>query len=153
MGSEIALSDIGSPASLASFFLLLGWVVRTWPHWKSKINEARKIQLDADGERLKQAFDRIRVLEEAQSADRREFNDASSNNRREFNEAMSDERRRCDAEIEEVRRETRERLTALEEENKGLKASIRQNSKSTAHMFGRPGDVADSTTRRDKGGD
>jgi hypothetical protein len=150
MGDAISIADIGSPSSFATFFLLTAWIIRTWPHWKAKVNEARKIQLDADGDRLKQAFARIRDLEEAQSADRREFNDARSNDRREFNEAMSDERKRCDAEIEEVRRETRERLTALEEENRGLQATIRQNSQSTAQMIGRPDAIAQSIVQRGK---
>jgi DNA anti-recombination protein RmuC len=135
MGNGIALSDIGSPASFATFTLLAIWVIRTWPHWKSKINEARKIQLDADGERLAQAFARIRVLEEQQSADRREFN-----------EAMSNERKRCDGELDEIR----ERLTASEERERGLQAMIRQNSQSTAQMIRRPDAVAESTAHRGK---
>lgn len=142
MADGLALSDLGSPASFATFTLLAIWVIRTWPHWKAKVNDARKIQLDADGERLAQAFARIRVLEEIQSADRREFH-----------EAMSNERKRCDRELEEIRHEMRERLASAEEENKGLKAMIRQNSQSTAQMIGRPGDVAESRARRGNGDD
>lgn len=138
MGNEWTVSDIGSPSSFATFFLLAAWVIRTWPHWKAKVNEARKIQLDADGERLSQAFARIRLLEEQQSADRREFN-----------EAMSAERHRCDEELDEIRH----RLTAAEEENRGLQAMIRQNSSSTAQMIGRPDAVAESeAARRARGG-
>lgn len=137
MVDGITVADIGSPASFATFTLLAIWVIRTWPHWKSKINEARKIQLDADGARLAQAFERIRSLEETQSADRREFNTALSN-----------ERKRCDGELDEIR----ERLTASEERERGLQAMIRQNSQSTAQMIGRPGDVAESVARRGKDG-
>jgi len=133
------LAQLGSVPAWGSFFILVGWVIRTWPHWKEKINEARKIQLDADGERLAQAFARIRVLEEAQSADRREFN-----------EAMSSERKRCDGELDEIRTEMRERLTAAEDENRGLKSMIRQNSSSTAEMVTRPDAVAESNAQRKK---
>lgn len=134
MGSGLVLADIGSPASFATFTLLAIWVIRTWPHWKSKINEARKIERDADGERLKQAFARIRELEEVQSADRREFN-----------AALSNERKRCDKELDEIRR----RLTEAERREDSLLAMVRQNSQSTAQMLGRPGDVATSATRRE----
>lgn len=133
MGDGLALSDIGSPSSFATFFLLAAWIVRTWPHWKAKVNEARKIQLDADGERLAQAFQRIRDLEETQSKDRREFNDA-----------MSAERHRCDQELDEIRR----RLSAAEEENKGLQAMIRQTGSSAAIMISRPDAVAESIAVR-----
>lgn len=95
------LAQLGSVPAWGSFFLLVGWVVRTWPHWKERVNEARKIQLDADGVLRTDLLKRIRDLEEAQSVDRREFN-----------AAMSDERRRCDAELDEIRR----RLTAAEGE-------------------------------------
>jgi len=135
MGDGIALSEIGSPSSIASFFILAAWAIRTWPYWKMRINEARKIQLDADGERLAQAFARIRDLEEAQSADRREFS-----------KAMSDERKRCDLELDDIRK----RLSAAEDENRGLQAMIRQNSSSTAVMMGRPGAVAESAAARRK---
>lgn len=127
------LSEIGSPTSFATLFILAAWIIRTWPHWKAKVNEARKIQLDADGERLAQAFARIRILEEVQTADRREFN-----------EAMSAERHRCDEELDEIRR----RLTAAEEREQGLLAMIRQNSSSTAMMVGRPDAVAESRAAR-----
>src|SRR5688572_25847235 len=137
MVDGLALSDIGSPASFATFTLLAIWIIRTWPHWKSKINEARKIQLDADGERLAQAFARIRMLEETQSADRREFSVALS-------EAISEERKRCDKELDEIRG----RLTAAETENRGLQAMIRQNSQSTAQMIGRPDAIVESVARR-----
>lgn len=139
MADGLSISDIGSPSSIASFFLLAAWLIRTWPHWKAKVNEARKIQLDADGERLAQAFARIRTLEEAQSADRREFNDE-----------LSKERKRCDAELDAIREEMRERLTAAENENKGLQAMIRQNSQSSATMISRPDAVAESHAARQK---
>lgn len=135
MADGWTISEIGSPASLASFFLLLGWVVRTWPHWKSKVNEARKIQLDADGVLRTDLLKRIRELEETQSSDRRAFN-----------EAMSNERKRCDDELDEIRR----RLTAAEDENKGLQAMIRQNSSSSAVMISRPDAVAESNAQRKK---
>jgi hypothetical protein len=138
MGSEISIADIGSPVSFGTFFLMAIWVIRTWPHWKAKVNEARKIQLDADSDRLSQAFTRIRVLEEAQSADRRDFN-----------EEMSKERKRCDDELDEIR----ERLTASEQREQGLLAMIRQNSQSTAQMIGRPDAVAESAARRAGRGD
>ena len=138
MVDGIALSDIGSPASFATFTLLAIWVLRTWPHWKSKINEARKIERDADSVLRTDLLKRIRDLEEGQSADRREFN-----------AALSDERKRCDAELDEIRA----RLTLAETENRSLQAMIRQNSQSSAQMLGRPGDVAESIARREKNGD
>lgn len=121
---NVTISDVGSPASFATFTLLAIWVIRTWPHWKAKINDARKIQLDADGARLAQAFARINDLERAQSVAYKEFTIA-----------LSDERKRCDKELDEIR----ERLTAAEERERGLLAMIRQNSQSTAQMIGRPG--------------
>lgn len=133
MVDGIALSDIGSPVSFGTFFLMAIWVIRTWPHWKAKVNEARKIQLDADGALRSDLLKRIRDLEEAQSIDRREFN-----------LAMSNERKRCDSELDEIR----ERLTAAERENQGLQSMIRQSSQSTAVMIGRPADVAESAARR-----
>lgn len=136
MADGITLSDFGSPLSAATLVTVLVWVIRTWPYWKQRINEARKIQLDADGERLAQAFARIRELEETQSSDRREFH-----------EALSDERKRCDRELDEIRA----RLTASEQREQGLLGMIRQNSQSSAQMIGRPGDVAESRARR--GGD
>lgn len=116
------ITQIGSAPAWATFFALVGWMVKTWPHWKEKVNEARKIQLDADGERLTQAFTRIRELEEIQSKDRREHH-----------EALSNERRRCDAELDDIRA----RLSATEQRETALLAMIRQNSQSTAHMIGR----------------
>lgn len=138
MADGITLSDFGSPLSAATLVTVLVWVIRTWPYWKQRINEARKIQLDADGERLAQAFARIRELEETQSSDRREFH-----------EALSDERKRCDRELDEIRA----RLTASEQREQGLLGMIRQNSQSSAQMIGRPGDVAESRARRGNGDD
>lgn len=129
------LAQIGSLSTWSIFTLVAIWIIRTWPVWKQKINEARKIELDADGERLAQAFARIRVLEETQTADRRAFNDS-----------LSEERRRCDQELDMIRK----RLTASEDENRGLQAMIRQNSSSTAVMIGRPDAVAESTSHREK---
>lgn len=124
MNSGLTVSDIGAIFSGGSFLILAVWVIRTWPVWKQRVNEARKIQLDADGERLVQAFARIRVLEETQSADRREFH-----------EELSNERKRCDQELDEIKA----RLTASEQREQGLLSMIRQNSSSTAQMIGRPG--------------
>jgi len=132
------VAQLGSLPGWASFVLLFGWVIRTWPHWKQKVNEARKIQLDADGARLEQAFTRIRELEETQSKDRREFN-----------EELSNERRRCDAELDDIRKE----LEALKVENRGLLDLIRQNSRSTAIMIGRPDAVTETKVTEVKKGD
>lgn len=55
----------GSLPGWATFFMLMVWVIRTWPHWKAKINEARKIELDAHGELRGSLFSRIASLEQA----------------------------------------------------------------------------------------
>lgn len=136
MADGITFSDIGSPLSAATLATMFIWVVRTWPYWKMRINEARKIQLDADGVLRTDLLKRIRDLEETQSADRREFN-----------AALSDERKRCDHELDEIR----DRLAAAERENQGLQAMIRQASSSTAMMIGNPGAAAESVAARNEG--
>lgn len=128
-----AFAQIGSVPAWGSFFVLVGWIVRTWPHWKEKINEARKIQLDADGVLRTDLLTRIRELEEGRSADRREFN-----------EEMSKERKRCDIQLEEIRKE----MNDLKDDNRGLLAMIRQNSSSTALMISRPDAVAEIEARK-----
>lgn len=55
----------GSLPGWATFFMLLAWVIRTWPHWKAKVNEARKIELDAQGQLRTSLFERIATLEKA----------------------------------------------------------------------------------------
>lgn len=135
MDEGVSFSDLGAVSGLGSVTILAIWVIRTWPYWKMRINEAQKIKADADGSLRADLFARIRELEVTQS-----------NDRKEFNLAMSNERKRCDEELDEIRR----RLTAAEEENRGLLAMIRQNSSSTAIMIGRPDAVAESATNRDK---
>lgn len=61
--------------------MLVAWMIRTWPHWKAKVNEARKIELDAHGELRGSLFTRIADLERA----------------------AIEERRRCDKELRELR--------------------------------------------------
>lgn len=108
-------------------------LVKVWPLIKGKINEARKIELDAEADLRGDLLTRIKDLEEAQHRDRLEFYDA-----------MGAERKRCDDELDAIR----SRLTTAENENKGLMSMIRQNSQSTAQLMGDPDMLATSKTRR-----
>ena len=133
--------DAGKIASLTSLSgaawtaVLVGtvWIIRTWPVWKQRLNEARKIELDADEGLRASLIDRIHQLEEIQSRDRAEF----------FR-AMAEERKRCAAEIEEIRA----MLRRTEEDNRGLMAMIRQNSASTAMVVTNPDGTALTTAAR-----
>lgn len=85
MANGLSVSDIGWLSIIAQSFLLAGWVVRTWPLWKAKLNEARKIQLDADGEQYKRVLEwcdrldaRVAVLEEEVETCRRERDEAKA---------------------------------------------------------------------------
>ena len=110
---------------------------KVWPLIKGKINEARKIELDANADLRGDLLQRIKDLEEAQHQDRLEF----------YN-AMGAERKRCDEEMDAIRTRlthevegVRARLTATENENKGLMSAIRQNSQSTAVLFDESGNL------------
>jgi uncharacterized protein YajQ (UPF0234 family) len=106
---------------------VVGYIIRTWPIVKQRLNEARKIEVDADAEHRTTLLQRIQLLEEVQSSDRTEF----------F-KAMGDERLRCDRELDEIRT----RLRKSEDDNQGLMAMIRQFSQSTAMAVTNPDGVA-----------
>lgn len=101
-------------------------LVKVWPLIMAKVNEARKIKLDAEADLRGDLLQRIKELEEAQHRDRLEFYTA-----------MGDERKRCDDELDAIR----SRLTAAENENKGLMSAIRQNSQSTGFLLDQKGDL------------
>lgn len=61
----------GSLPGWATFFMLMVWVIRTWPHWKAKINEARKIELDGHSQLREHYFERIIGLEKAAIEERK----------------------------------------------------------------------------------
>lgn len=102
-------------------------LVRVWPLIMAKVNEARKIKLDADADLRGDLFQRIKELEEAQHRDRLEFYTA-----------MGDERKRCDQELDTIR----SRLTKAEDHNAGLQRQLAQNAQSTAQFLGHPEDFA-----------
>lgn len=137
-GTALAQLTSGATAGWAAFFVFLIWVVRTWPHWKAKVNEARKIEIEGEATIRGQLLKRVGDLEEAQHRDRLDFITA-----------MSDERKRCDGELDEIRAE----LKAERDERKGLESMIRQNSQSTAQMMGDPGGVAITGAARKRRGD
>jgi hypothetical protein len=86
--------------------LFVGTLVRVWPLVKAKINEARKIELDANADLRGDLLTRIRELEQAQVTDRLSFADA-----------MGNERARCDKELESFRNDlgdARGRIKELE---------------------------------------
>jgi hypothetical protein len=112
--------------------------IRSWPAIKAKINEARKIELGADGEFRSDLIARIHKLEEDQHRDKLEFADA-----------MREERKRCDKELDEIR----SRLTIAENENKGLQSMIRQHSQSGAMLMGSPDALAMTKAARKKRGE
>lgn len=95
-------------------------IVKVWPLIKAKINEARKIELDAEADLRGDLLGRIKDLEEAQHKDRVEFYDA-----------MVVERRRCDDELDAIRL----RLKGAEDANAGLQRMIAQNSQSTGFLL------------------
>lgn len=95
-------------------------LVKVWPLIKAKVNEARKIELDADADFRGDLLQRVKELEEAQHKDRLDFITA-----------LGDERKRCDEELDVIRA----RLKAAEDVNAGLLAQIRQDSQSTAALL------------------
>lgn len=105
---------------VALIVFLAGMVVKFWPLLKGKLNEARKIELDADADFRGDLLQRVKELEESQHKDRLDFYTA-----------MGDERKRCDAELDAIRA----RLTHAENENKGLMSAIRQHSQSAAALL------------------
>jgi hypothetical protein len=133
MGDAGLVAQLFSPTT-PLYLLLIGlatWAIKTWPVWKGKINEARKIELDADGSLRKDLLVRIGELERARTADREYFDNQ-----------LAAERRRCDEEMEKLR-----------QDNKALVDMIRQHSKSTAMLMGDPAGVAITTAARKKRGD
>jgi hypothetical protein len=133
MGDASLAAQLLSP-STPLWLMALGlatWAVKTWPVWKGKINEARKIELDADGVLRRDLFTRISELERTRTADREYFDNQ-----------LATERRRCDEELEKMR-----------EENRGLVAMIRQHSQSSAVLMGDPAGVAITTAARKKRGE
>jgi hypothetical protein len=133
----VAKLTSGTAAGWTAVLLMAGWIIRTWPAWKQRVNEARKIELDSDAVLRTDLLARIHALEEGQTKDRREFN-----------EAMAEERRRCDGELEEIRT----RLRQAENDNRGLMAMIRQVSSSTAMVVTNPDGTALTTAARKKRG-
>lgn len=140
---------MASVSALATFFsewtpttwsvvILLGSIlcvavvtlVKIWPVLKGKINEARKIELDANAEFRGDLLDRIKVLELGRDGDQQRLSDA-----------LSAERRRCDGELADMRRDFEKRIDEL-------MRIITQNSQSTAQMLGNPGAVATSKAMR-----
>jgi hypothetical protein len=77
----VAKLTSGSSAGWAMVIIALGWIVKTWPVWKQRVNEARKIEVDAEAQIRDDLIGRISTLE----AD------------------LTAERRRCDAELRALR--------------------------------------------------
>ena len=125
-----------TPTTWSVIVLIAGMAVvgiKVWPLIKGRINEARKIELDADAALRGDLFKRIKELEEAQDRDRLEFYDAKGA-----------ERRRCDAELDAIRA----RLTTAENENKGLMRAIRQHSQSAGFLLDQKGQLGAKPRRR-----
>ena len=132
---EVTWGAVGVWGLLAT---VLTTLVLTWPVIKQKINEARKAELDADGNLRSTLIERIHQLEEIQSSDRADF----------F-KAMAEERKRCDDELEEIR----VRLRQAEDDNRGLMSMIRQASSSTAMIVTNPEAAAVTHAARKARGD
>jgi hypothetical protein len=133
MGDASLAAQLLSPATPLWIMVigLVGWAVKTWPVWKGKINEARKIELDADGVLRRDLLTRISELERTRTTDREYFDNQ-----------LAGERRRCDEELEKMR-----------EENRGLVAMIRQHSQSSAMLMGDPAGMAITSAARKRRGE
>lgn len=126
-------STLFSPATPLYLILLalVGWMIKTWPVWKGKVNEARKIELDGAASLRGDLLVRIADLERARVDDRTYFDNL-----------MATERLRCDKELEKMRLE-----------NRGLVDLIRQHSQSSAVLIGDPGGTAITQAARKRRGD
>lgn len=106
-------------------------LVRVWPLVMAKVNEARKIGLDADADLRGDLLDRIKMLEEGRDGDQQRLN-----------QSLADERRRCDGELADMRRHFEKRIEEL-------MRIITQNSQSTAQLLGNPEALTMSKTRKE----
>jgi hypothetical protein len=100
--STVAKLTTGSAAGWTLVVIVLGWIVKTWPAWKQRVNEARKIQLDADGKFREDLMERIRDLEHSLEL-------AASR----VNQAIEDERRRCEAEMSVMRADFQKQIDGV----------------------------------------
>jgi hypothetical protein len=71
----------GTAAGWTLVLVVCGWIIKTWPAWKAKVNEARKIEVDAAATIREHLIERISALEHD----------------------LSSERRRCDEELRALR--------------------------------------------------
>jgi hypothetical protein len=106
-------------------------LVRVWPLVMAKVNEARKIGLDADAHLRGDLLDRIKMLEEGRDGDQQRLS-----------QSLADERRRCDGELADMRRDFEKRVDEL-------MRIITQNSQSTAQLLGNPEALTMSKTRKE----
>lgn len=99
-------------------------IVKVWPLIKAKINEARKIELDAEADLRGDLLDRIDKLETSRDGEQGRIE-----------AAIAAERRRCDAEL--AQRDARIAETKLEFNQRidQLMRVIAQNSQSTGYLI------------------
>lgn len=113
-------------------------LVKVWPLIKGKINEARKIQLDADAELRGDLLDRIRDLEN--SRDGEPIRLAA---------ALATEQARCDAELARRDAAFSEYRIRTDQRIDGLVRTIAQNSRSRAHLIGDADKLGDKAVRKE----
>ncbi len=126
MGEATFLNQV-TPTTYSVLALLLVFVVtlaKIWPLLKAKVNEARKIERDADADLRGDLLQRIALLEARCDAEPGRL-DA----------ALAAERRRCEGEMADMRRDFQKRLDELTR-------IITQNSRSAAQFLGGSDDLS-----------
>lgn len=117
MANAEAVTSIFQITTSSGAILLIAWLIRTWPIWKQRLNEARQIEVAAGEKFRDQLLQRITELEQAAA-------NSASNFQTQLTGALDLERRRCDAVMEEMRLDFKQRLKQLMDQFLAFQAAM-----------------------------